>query len=150
MKRTTWCVLVVWIVACLGAVAVAGDEADSKSIEQAVTNYVTSIYEMKPELVDESVHPKLQKLGYMPADDGSGWNESWMNHAELRDLAATLNKDKMFDPETAPLEIEIVDHTALIASVKLTAAWGIDYIHLVNVDGKWMIVNVVWQMAAHE
>jgi 3-isopropylmalate dehydrogenase len=51
MKRTTWCVIVVWIVACLATVAVAGDEADSKSIEQAVTNYVTSIYEMKPELV---------------------------------------------------------------------------------------------------
>ena len=32
-------------------------------------------------------------------------------------------------------------------SAKITALWGIDYIHLARAtpDGKWKIVNVLWQ-----
>jgi len=140
-------VLIVMMIAAAGT-ALAGDD-DAKGIEQAVTNYVNSIYLMKPELLDESVSPKLQKLGYMPADDGSGMNESWMSFQELKDLAGHLNKDGMFNPETAPLVVTIVDHSDLIANVKLEAAWGIDYIHLTKFSGKWMIMNVIWEMAAH-
>ena len=33
----------------------------------------------------------------------------------------------------------------MIANVKLTAAWGIDYIHLTKAGGTWMIMNVIWQ-----
>ena len=87
--------------------------------------------------------------GYMPAKDGSGLEEGWMSFAELNDLAGHVNKDGMFDPETSPREVTILDHTDMIANVKLTAAWGIDYIHLVKTDDGWMIMNVVWQMAAH-
>lgn len=151
MKKIMMTTLILAV--ALAGTALAGDDADAnsdaKGIEQAVTNYVHSIYLMQPELLDESVSPKLQKLGYMPKEDGEGWNESWMTFQELRDLAGSLNKDKMFDPETAPLVVEIVEHTDMIANVKLTAGWGIDYIHLTKADGKWMIMNVIWQMAVH-
>jgi len=127
----------------------AGSDADQKGIEQAVLNYVSSIYDMKPELIDQSVSPKLQKLGYMPAKDGSGFQESWMTFDELKELAGHLNKDGMFDPKTSPREVTILDHTDLIANVKLEAAWGIDYIHLTKISGEWMIMNVIWEMGSH-
>jgi len=130
-------------------VAMAGSDNDPKEIEQAVQNYVSSIYDMKPELLDKSVSPKLQKLGYMPAEDGSGLVESWMTLAELKDLAGHLNKDGMFDPKTSPRKVTILDHTDMIANVKLDAAWGIDYIHLTKNSGEWMIINVIWEMASH-
>ncbi|RKZ11679.1 hypothetical protein DRQ53_07950 [bacterium] len=149
LNRPVWRTALVVVAVAIAGFAVAGDSTDEAAIEQAVTNYVTSIYEMKPELVDESVHPRLQKVGYMPAEDGSGYNESWMTHAELKDLAASLNKDGMFDPETAKLEVTVIDHTDKIAVVKLDAAWGTDYIHLAKTDGKWMIMNVIWQLAEH-
>jgi hypothetical protein len=31
-------------------------------------------------------------------------------------------------------------------TVKLTADWGTDYMHLAKMDGKWMIVNELWQI----
>ena len=31
------------------------------------------------------------------------------------------------------------------ASIKLVAEWGVDYMHLAKFDGKWMIVNMLWQ-----
>ncbi|MBT8067692.1 MAG: nuclear transport factor 2 family protein, partial [Gammaproteobacteria bacterium] len=88
----------------------------------------------------------LQKLGYMPAEDGSGLVEDWMNFEQLKELAATINKDGMFDPATSPSDVNILHHTDMIANVKLDAAWGIDYIHLSRNSGKWMIMNVIWEM----
>nr|MEE4269236.1 nuclear transport factor 2 family protein [Candidatus Krumholzibacteria bacterium] len=134
--------------ACTG-VAMAGSSADEKGIEQAVLNYANSIYDMKPELLDMSVSPKLQKVGYMPAQDGSGLEESWMTFADLKDLAGHLNKDGMFDPKTSPRKVTILHHTDMIANVKLDAAWGIDYIHLTKFNGRWMIMNVIWEMGSH-
>jgi len=129
--------------------AVAGNDADEKGIEQAVQNYVSALYDMKPELLDESVSPKLQKVGYMPAQDGSGLEESWMTFDELKDLVGHLNKDGMFDPKTSPRKVTILGQTDMIANVKLEAAWGIDYIHLTKFSGEWMIMNVIWEMSSH-
>ena len=126
----------------------ADDHGHKKAIEEAVQKYVSAIYDVKPELIDESVSPKLQKLGYMPAEDGSGLAEGWMNFDQLKELAATINKEGMFDPATSPRNVEILHHTDMIANVKLDAAWGFDYIHLTRNSGKWMIINVIWEMPA--
>jgi len=128
--------------------ALSDDDADEKGIELAVQNYVSALYDMKPELLDGSVSPRLQKLGYMPAQDGSGLEESWMTFDELRDLAGHLNKDGMFDPETSPRDVIILRRTDMIATVELIAAWGVDYIHLTKSSGEWMIMNVIWQMSS--
>ena len=150
MKTSLRTLLIVAAVAVTATgVAVAGSDADEKGIEHAVQNYVSSIYDMKPELLDESVSPKLQKLGYMPAKDGSGLEESWMTFDELKELAGHLNKGGMFDPKTSPRKVTILDHTDMIANVKLDAAWGVDYIHLTKFSGEWMIMNVIWEMGSH-
>lgn len=151
MTRTTsraFLILAAMAVAVTGF-AFAGSNDDAKGIEQAVQDYVSALYDMKPELLDGSVSPKLQKLGYMPARDGSGLAEGWMTFDELKDLVGHLNKDGMFDPKTSPRKVTILDHTGMIATVKLEAGWGIDYIHLTKFSGKWMITNVIWEMSAH-
>ena len=129
--------------------ASAEHHGHKKAIEQAVLNYVNAIYDMQPELIDESVSRKLQKLGYMPAEDGSGLVEDWMSFEQLRELAGTFNKEGMIDPATAPRDVTILHHTDMIANVKLDAAWGIDYIHLSRNSGKWMIMNVIWEMPSN-
>jgi len=145
--RTSW--IVAAVAMALTGVAFAGSDTDEKAIEQAVQHYVSALYDVKPELLDASVSRDLQKVGYMPAQDGSGLEESWMTFDELRDLAGHLNRDGMFDPETSAREVTILDRTDMIANVKLVAAWGIDYIHLTKISGQWMIVNVIWEMSSH-
>lgn len=144
IRAGTWIALIASFV--ISGTAFADGHDHKKAIEQAVLNYVVAIYEMKPELIDESVSPKLLKLGYMPAQDGSGLVEDWMTFEQLKELAANINKDGMFDPATAPREVSILHHTDMIANVKLNAAWGMDYIHLSRNSGKWMIMNVIWEM----
>lgn len=137
------------LVVALSGAAFAGEDVDAAGIEKAVQNYVSSIYDMKPELLDGSVSPRVQKVGYMPAEDGSGMGESWMTFEELKELAGHINQDGMFDPENSPREVTVLNRTDLIATVKLTAAWGIDYIHLSKFSGEWVIMNVIWEMGEH-
>ena len=143
-----WVWVTVVTIFVLTGTAAAEHHDHESDIEQAVLNYVSALYDMKPELIDESVSPKLQKLGYMPARDGSGLVEDWMTFEQLKELVGHLNKDGMFDPATSPREVTILDHSDMIATVKLVAAWGVDYIHLSRNSGKWMIMNVIWEMPA--
>jgi hypothetical protein len=38
--------------------------------------------------------------------------------------------------------LDVLDQTAV---AKVTAQWGIDYMHLAKYDGRWKIINIVWQ-----
>ena len=68
-----------------------------------------------------------------------------MSYEQLVELAGKWNAKGRVDAETAPKEIEIYDVMDMTATVKLSASWGIDYMHLAKVDGTWMIKNVLWQ-----
>jgi hypothetical protein len=35
-----------------------------------------------------------------------------------------------------------MDKTAV---AKLSAQWGVDHMQLAKIDGKWMIMNILWQ-----
>jgi hypothetical protein len=149
-----WAGLVL-LVALVMAAAVFADEpvettepteiTDEEGIRQAVMNYVNSVYEMKPELVDKSVHPKLQKVGFAPKKDEKGYREMWMTRDELRELAVHWNQDGSVDAATAKAEVKILAQLDQIAVVRLDAEWGIDFIQLAKIKGTWMIINVMWQ-----
>lgn len=137
----TACVLVAAVVA---APTVRAD-ADDDAIRQACLNYANSAYLMKPELLEQSVHPLLQKVGYLKRGDMTEYRELWMNFYELKELAANWNKEGRFDAETAKREVKILDRLDQTAVARLDAEWGIDYFHLAKIDGTWMIMNVIWQ-----
>ena len=145
MKYSERGFLVLLILLMMTSFASAAEPTDEDAIRQAVLNYVNSIYEVNPDLIDESVHPKLQKVGYAPKKDGSGYREIWMTHEELKELTAHWNKDGHIDPATAKSEIKILDQLDQMAVVRLDAEWGVDYIQLAKDGDKWMIMNVIWQ-----
>ena len=121
------------------------EPTDEDGIRLAVLNYVNSIYQVKPELVDESVHAKLQKVGFVPNKDGDGYREMWMTRDELRELAVHWNQDGSLDPATAKAEVKILAQLDQTAVVRLDAEWGVDFIQLARMKGTWMIINVMWQ-----
>ncbi len=116
-------------------------ETEQDAVRAAALDYVEGIYEVDPSRIERSVHPNLAKRGfYMDSD----YQEYPMNYDQLVELAGKYNKEGKI-PEDAPKEIEILDLLDQTASVKLTAEWGIDYMHLAKYDSKWKIVNVLWQ-----
>jgi hypothetical protein len=142
IQRLALALLVLITVSTLGT-ALGGTDEDA--IRQAVLNYANSAYLVKPELVEESVHPKLQKIGYIPRQDGKGYRELWMNFYELKELVSGWNAQGRFDPDTAKREVKILDRLDQTAVARLDAEWGIDFFHLAKIDGTWKIMNVIWQ-----
>jgi Putative lumazine-binding len=119
--------------------------ADREAVRQAVLDYVEGIYNVEPQRIERSVSPNLAKLGfYRPSADTAYRPARSMAFQQLVEIAKTYNKEGKLRKD-APKTIEIYDVIDQTATVKLTAEWGIDFMHLAKMDGKWMIVNVLWQ-----
>ena len=124
----------------------ADAKADVEGIRQAAFDYANSAYQVAPELIAKSVHPHVQKVGYVHAREGDGYRERWMNFTELQQLVERWNVGhERFDPETAKAEIKVLDRLDKVALARLDAEWGVDFFHLAKKDGRWIIMNVVWQ-----
>jgi hypothetical protein len=117
---------------------------DREAVRQAALDYVEGVYEVSPQRIERSVHPELVKRGFYIKKGETDYTGAPMTFTELVNLAKTYNKDGRV-PKNAPKEIVVLDVLDQTASVKLTAHWGVDYMHLAKYDGKWMIINILWQ-----
>jgi hypothetical protein len=125
--------------------AQAQTNPDREAVRQAALDYVEGIYTVDPSRIERSVHPKLAKLGfYRPPAEDAYRPGSTMTFEKLVEIAKNYNKEGKL-PKDAPKEVTILDMLDQTATVKLVAEWGVDYMHLAKFDGKWMIVNVLWQ-----
>ena len=144
MKRSFFLVLAILFVPPFCS-AHAQTDADREAVRQAALDYVEGIYNVEPSRIERSVHPKLAKLGfYRPSAEDSYRPGSTMTFEKLVEVAKNYNKEGKL-PKDAPKEVTLLDVLDQTATVKLVAEWGVDYMHLAKFDGKWMIVNVLWQ-----
>jgi hypothetical protein len=118
--------------------------SETESIRQAILDYVEGVYEVNPKRIEQSVHPELAKRGFYIKRGETARSEEPMTFAQLVELAKTYNAKNRI-PKNAPKEIVVFDVLDQTASAKLTAIWGVDYIHLAKYNVKWMLVNVIWQ-----
>jgi hypothetical protein len=117
-------------------------QKDVEEVRQAVLDYIEGTYQVDPSRTKRSVHPDLAKLGFV--QEGGTYKGYRMTFASLVEAAGTFNQDGCIAPD-APKAITVFEVLDQTASVKLEAWWGIDYLHLAKYDGKWMIINVLWQ-----
>lgn len=119
--------------------------SDKEAVRLAVLDYVEGVYNVQPERIERSVHTKLAKLGFYRAPAEAAYRPgSAMTFEQLVQVAKTWNKEGKLRKD-APKEITIFEVQDQTATAKLVAEWGTDYFHLAKFDGKWMIVNVLWQ-----
>ena len=137
-------ILLIAAVVLLPAAAAAQTDADREAVRAAVLDYVEGIYEVNPARIERSVHPELAKRGFFVKKGEAAYSSDVMTFQQLVDVAKNFNKAGRV-PKDAPKEVVIFDISDQTASAKLTAVWGIDYIHLAKYDGKWKFVNVLWQ-----
>lgn len=118
---------------------------DRALVTEAVEDYVLGLYEVAPERIERSVDTSLHKIGYYDYD-GEAYYHMPMTYQQLYDLSAKWNKDGSQANEESPKKIEIYEVHDRTASAKLTAKWGIDFMHLSkSASGKWKIMNIMWQ-----
>jgi hypothetical protein len=119
-------------------------DAEREAVRQAVLDYVEGIYTVDASRIERSVHPELAKRGFFVKKGETAYSSDVMTFQQLVELTKNYNKNGRV-PKDAPKEVIVFDVSDQTASAKLTAVWGIDYIHLAKYDGKWKFVNVLWQ-----
>jgi hypothetical protein len=119
------------------------DERDA--VKAAVLDYVEGIYQAQPDRIQRSVHPDLAKRGYYRKRGEQAFTSEPMTYQQLFDLAGRWNKDGKRPIATYPKDVVVYDVLNQTATAKLTAMWGVDYMHLAKYDGTWKIVNILWQ-----
>jgi len=130
-----------------GLVVMGAESKDERTaVQRAVTDYLDALYEAKPELIERSVHPNLSKHGFYRNKEGV-YQKGVMTYTQLHTLAGKWNAgNNKRDLSKAPREAVVMDVMSNIATAKVVADWGIDYMQLVKVeDGAWKIVNIVWE-----
>lgn len=118
---------------------------DTAGVRAAVLDYVEGVYLVAPERIARSVHPSLVKQGMVRTPAGPYAGPEPMNFTGLHRMAGSWNKGGRVDAKTAPKEIAIYDVQDATAVAKLTASWGTDYFLLAKLEGKWMIMQILWQ-----
>ena len=119
-------------------------KSDTELVKEAVMDYVLGLYDVAPDRIERSVDTSLHKIGYYDYD-GETYNHVPMTYKQLYELSGRWNKEGNRANAESPRKVDIYEVNDRTASAKLTATWGIDFMHLSKVDGQWKIMNIMWQ-----
>lgn len=124
-------------------VRIAAIEADG--VRRAVLDYIEGFYEGDTAKLARSLSPDLFKYGFWRARDSSTYAGEKMTYAEAVAYATRFRAEKRTTPADAPREVTFLDVQDQTASAKVRAWWGTDYLLLAKYDGRWRILQVLWQ-----
>ncbi len=127
------------------AAAHAQTGADSSSIRATALDYVEGWYEGNPERMGRALHPELVKR-IVESDTATK-----RSVIENMGASALVNGTRHGWGKKTPKDrqqkhVTILDIFGNAASVKAVMADWIDYLHMAKVDGRWVIVNVLWEL----
>jgi hypothetical protein len=122
----------------------AQTDADREAIKRTALNYAEGWYEGSAEKMESALSPDLAKRIVRTNDKGqSGLGQ--MSAMTLVQMARS-GSGKSTPKEQQQKDITIFDITGGAATVKLEMHEWIDYMHISKMNGKWVIVNVLWEM----
>jgi hypothetical protein len=141
--RTTVSVLIALVLAsALGAAAPPADDADTKAIRAAALDYIEGWYEGNAERMARALHPELVKRIAITENgvtrlEGMGASKLVAN--------VRAGGGKKTPKEKQQKDVTVLDRFENAAVAKIVASDWIDYLQLAKVDGRWVIVNVLWE-----
>ena len=132
----------IFSVAALGLSFTANAQSnDEAAVREAAMNYLRGFYYGETELLDKALSPELKKLGWGSRRENG--ERSGPHHMTRERALAYEHHEEL--SESAHKKVIVFEVLDKVASVKVEAVWGIDYMHLAKNEGKWQIYNVIWQ-----
>lgn len=119
--------------------------AEQAAIKQTALDYIEGWYEGNAERMERALHPDLAKR-IVRTDPKSG--RSRLDQMSAMGLVQGVRSGygKNTPKEKQQKDVTILDVYENAASVKVVAADWIDYLHIARYNGRWVIVNVLWEM----
>ncbi len=130
------------------AASLSSDEMteDEKNVHRAAMDYLDGLYKADTSFIVRSVHPDLKKRGFWFSKKKNDYaGPADMSFQQLVDLTKSWNKDGSRANEKSVKKVTIYEVLDKTAAAKVTAVWGIDYMHLAKEGDKWVIMNILWQ-----
>lgn len=117
---------------------------DSLGISNAALDYIAGWYSADGDRMAQALHPELAKRIMYSDSLGNVW---------IRNMGATelvrgtrAGGGSRTSPGEQRTEVHILDIFQNAASVRIDAGGWIDYLHLVRWRGRWVILNVLWEL----
>ncbi len=129
----------------LPGLAVAQSAADSAAIRAAALDYIEGWYQGNAERMERALHPELAKRIVRTNPDNGRSSLGQMSAMTLvQSTRAGGGRDT--PPAQQQKDVTILDIYQNAASVKVVASTWIDYLQIAQWNGRWVIVNVLWEL----
>jgi len=120
-------------------------DSEAEAIRQTALDYIEGWYTGNTERMERSLHPELAKRIVIPAANNA--NEDRLSQMSAMRLVQLTRSGMGIIPEYEQRkEVIILDRDGRSASAKIVASTWIDYLHLAKWEGRWVIVNVLWEL----
>lgn len=117
--------------------------ADSAAILGTARDYIEGWYTADAARMARALHPDLAKRIVTPGPAG--------------DVVRAMSRDQLVQAAAAGAgastpagqrrsDVTILDVFGNIADVKVVAGEWVDYLHIGRVDGRWVVINVLWEL----
>jgi len=136
-------VIVLGSVICVSAQTAS--DADKEAIKQTALDYIEGWYEGNAERMERALHPELAKR-IVRTDPKSGRSNLGQMSAMTLVQFTRSGGGKQTPKEKQQKDVSILDVFENAASVKVVASDWVDYLHMAKWSGRWVIVNVLWEM----
>lgn len=143
MKRLGLLAIVAIVVFAGGASAQASD-ADKAAITATALDYIEGWYEGSAERMERALHPDLAKR--IVNTNAQGRSSLGQMSAMTLVQAVKSGAGKDTPKEKQQKDVTILDVFGNTASVKVIASDWVDYLHIAKSNGRWVIVNVLWEL----
>ncbi len=122
--------------------------AEQSAIKQTALDYIEGWYSGDAERMERALHPDLAKR--IVITDAQG--KSRLNQMSAMGLVQGTRRGggKATPKDKHRKDITILDVDENAASVKIVASDWIDYLHIAKFNGRWVIVNVLWELKSKE
>jgi hypothetical protein len=141
MTRSLYLAIV--LVPLLAGAAQAQTSADSAAIRQTALDYIEGWYEGNAERMERALHPDLAKRIVNMDQRG----RPLLGHQSAMTLVQNTRRGGGKDTPAAErrTDVRILDTFVNSASVRVDAGRWIDYLHVAKWNGRWVIINVLWE-----
>src|SRR5215213_7096150 len=133
----------------LTAVAIPGllaaqSAADSAAIRATALDYIEGWYAGDAARMERALHPELAKR--IVETDRQGRSRLGQQSAMTLVSNTRRGGGKDIPAGQRKSEVRILDVYGNAASVRVQAASWVDYMHIAKSNGRWVIVNVLWEL----
>ena len=147
MRKPIFILITLIIVCVSGAYAqtITDSDADKAAIKQTALDYIEGWYEGSSERMERALHPDLAKRIVRMSPDKKFYRLDQMSAMSLVQ-GVRSGGGKQTPKEKQLKDVTILDVFGNAASVKIVASDWIDYLHIGKFNGRWVIINVLWEL----